>query len=189
MTQTQSEEPCEMHPDRLARRLSGHVPDRRTGLLRRSLRDARGQSLVEFALVLTPLLLLMMGIVQLGLIFNGYVTLSNAVREGARSASIYVYDGGASKSANDTARAAVARTYLVDSFGLLKRTAPELVASEPTITYTLPAGTSDTNARVGQLMTIHVHYSMTMIIPLIAQMLPLESGRLPMDAEMTVVVN
>ena len=153
------------------------------------MRDSRGQSLVEFALVLTPLLLLMLAIVQFGLIFNGYVTLSNAVREGARTASIYVYDRNLSKSANDAARAAAARASMVDGLGLLKKTAPQLAATEPTITYTIPAGTVDTNARVGQEITLHLRYGMDLILPLIAQMLPMENGRLPLDAEITVVIN
>ena len=46
---------------------------------------ARGQSLVEFALVLLPLFLLILGVVQFGLIFNSYVTMTNAAREGART--------------------------------------------------------------------------------------------------------
>jgi Flp pilus assembly protein TadG len=157
--------------------------------LRRARGDSRGQSVVEFALVLTPLMILMLAVVQLGLIFNGYVTLSNAVREGARTASIYVYDRNLSKAQNDAARAAAARTSLVDGLGILKKTAPQLAATEPTITYTIPAGTSDTNARTGQEVTVHVHYGMDLILPLIAQMLPLENGRLALDAEMTVVVN
>jgi len=38
---------------------------------------AEGQSLVEFALVLTPLFLIMLGIVQFGFIFNAYITITN----------------------------------------------------------------------------------------------------------------
>ena len=45
---------------------------------------AEGQSLVEFALVLTPLFLIILGIVQFGFIFNAYVTMTNAAREAAR---------------------------------------------------------------------------------------------------------
>jgi Flp pilus assembly protein TadG len=164
-------------------------PFRRIARFRRAVTESRGQSVVEFALVLTPLMILMLAIVQLGLIFNGYVTLSNAVREGARTASIYVYDRNLSKAQNDTERAAAARTSLVNGLGILKRTAPQLDSAEPTITYSIPAGTADSNARVGQEVTVHVHYGMDLILPLIAQMLPLESGRLPLDASMTVVVN
>ena len=59
---------------------------------RRARRRDRGQSLVEFSLVLMPLFLLILGVVQFGLIFNSYVTMTNAAREGARTGTIYVYD-------------------------------------------------------------------------------------------------
>ena len=65
-----------------------------------------GQNLVEFALLLPILMYILMGIMQFGLIFAVYLTLNNAVREGARWASIYVYDGcsGCSQATNDATR-------------------------------------------------------------------------------------
>ncbi len=51
-------------------------------------RDRRGQSLVEFALVTVMLLLLVVGIVELGRVWNLYQILANAAREGARLASL-----------------------------------------------------------------------------------------------------
>ena len=44
----------------------------------------KGQSIVEFALLLPILLIIIMGIIQFGLILSGYITISNAAREGAR---------------------------------------------------------------------------------------------------------
>ncbi len=44
--------------------------------------------MVEFALVLPLLLLLIMGIIQFGILFNNYVTLTDAVRAGARQAAV-----------------------------------------------------------------------------------------------------
>src|SRR5687768_15766580 len=46
----------------------------------------RGQALVEFAAVLLPLLLIVVGIVQFGFLFGANVTLTNAAREAARAA-------------------------------------------------------------------------------------------------------
>jgi Flp pilus assembly protein TadG len=63
----------------------------------------RGQTLTEFALVLPILVVLMLGIVQFGVAFNNYVTLTDAVRAGARKAAV-------SRNASDpagTCRAAV----------------------------------------------------------------------------------
>ena len=53
-----------------------------------SLRDERGQSMTEFALVVPVLLLVLFAIVQLGVVFNHYVALTDAVRAGARVAAV-----------------------------------------------------------------------------------------------------
>ncbi len=47
-----------------------------------------GQALVEFALILPLLLMLLLGIIQFGFIFNGQITLTSAAREGARLAVV-----------------------------------------------------------------------------------------------------
>lgn len=52
-------------------------------------RNQKGQSIVEFALVLPILLLLLLGIVEFGLIFNTHVTLTHMAREWARYGSIH----------------------------------------------------------------------------------------------------
>lgn len=52
-----------------------------------------GQALVEFALVLPLLLLLIFGTVEISKIGYSYVTLNNAVRSGARLASLGGLDG------------------------------------------------------------------------------------------------
>jgi Flp pilus assembly protein TadG len=51
-------------------------------------RGEKGQTMVEFALVLPILLVLMLGIAQFGITFNNYVTLTDAVRAGARKAAV-----------------------------------------------------------------------------------------------------
>lgn len=48
----------------------------------------RGQSLVEFSLILPILMILVFGILDFGLGLRSYISLSNAVREGARYASV-----------------------------------------------------------------------------------------------------
>lgn len=54
----------------------------------RSLKKNKGQSLVETALVLPIMLLLLTGIIDFGLLFNNYIIVSNASREGVRSAAV-----------------------------------------------------------------------------------------------------
>ena len=46
--------------------------------------------MTEFALVLPILALLLFGIVQFGLVFNNYLTLTDAVRSGARKAAVSI---------------------------------------------------------------------------------------------------
>jgi TadE-like protein len=55
---------------------------------RTAFRSERGQSLAEFALVLPLLVLLLFGIIQFGVTFNHYITLTDAVRAGARKAAV-----------------------------------------------------------------------------------------------------
>lgn len=53
-------------------------------MFRSFIKDHRGQALVEFALILPVLLLLLLGIMEAGRLFAGYVELQNAAREGVR---------------------------------------------------------------------------------------------------------
>jgi Flp pilus assembly protein TadG len=52
------------------------------------MRSERGQSLVEFALALPILVLLLFAVIQFGIVFNNYVTLTDATRAGARKAAV-----------------------------------------------------------------------------------------------------
>jgi Flp pilus assembly protein TadG len=52
------------------------------------LRSQRGQSMAEFAIVAPVLLLVLMGIVQLGVVYNNWVSLTDAARAGARKAAV-----------------------------------------------------------------------------------------------------
>ena len=52
------------------------------------LRREEGQALVEFALVLPVLLMIVTGITSFGLVFYRYVTLTDAVRVGARTLAL-----------------------------------------------------------------------------------------------------
>lgn len=48
----------------------------------------RGQTFVEFALALPVLLVLLFGIIQFGIAFHSYITLTDATRAGARKAAV-----------------------------------------------------------------------------------------------------
>jgi Flp pilus assembly protein TadG len=50
--------------------------------------EEKGQTATEFALVLPVFCVLLFGIIQFGIIFNNYVTVTDAVRAGARKAAV-----------------------------------------------------------------------------------------------------
>jgi len=103
-----------------------------------------GQALVEFALVLLPVLMILVGIVQFGLLFGANVTLTNAAREGARAGTIYLYDRTHTKAWNDAARCGAIATAASDAFGLLD-------AAPPHFSVTLSGGACPTPAGDGQV--------------------------------------
>jgi len=51
-------------------------------------RDESGQTMTEFAIVLPVLVVFLFGIIQFGILFNSYLTLTDAVRAGARTAAV-----------------------------------------------------------------------------------------------------
>ena len=63
--------------------------------------NERGQTLVEFAALLPVLCLLLFGIIQFGVVFHDYLTVTDASRVGARKAAV-------SRLGGDTGAAAVA---------------------------------------------------------------------------------
>ena len=57
-------------------------------ILRRLRSNEKGQTATEFALVLPIFCLLLFGVIQFGILFKNYVTLTDAVRAGARTAAV-----------------------------------------------------------------------------------------------------
>ncbi|MDF2700962.1 MAG: TadE family protein [Haloplasmataceae bacterium] len=66
-------------------------------------KSEKGQAMVEFALLLLPLLLIIGGIVDFGWIFHQQVLANNASREAARHVAIYYNIDNAVKSNPTTA--------------------------------------------------------------------------------------
>lgn len=169
--------------------------------------DGEGQSLVEFALILGPLLLLLLGVVQFGFIFNTYVTVSTAAREAAREGSIYVYDRTITRSANDALRNSSMRTALLASLNGLAKTSPNFangstwtsVTSGTTttftngdilVTYVQPGSIITNDPRQGYQVTVRATYHLDIVVPLIDIFLPEDAGgRLPLAGEVTMVIN
>ncbi len=61
---------------------------RRRNRIYTAFRNEQGQTMTELALVLPVLVLLLFAVIQFGIAFNNYVTLTDAVRAGARKAAV-----------------------------------------------------------------------------------------------------
>lgn len=161
----------------------------------------RGQALVEFAVVVLPLLVIVVGIMQFGLLFGAHVTLTNAAREGARAGTIYVYDHNHTAYWNDAHRCGAIVTAATESFGLLDESAPHfsatltsgacptptsttLVNGDVTVSYcasanpddpcpdsSLPTTACTIDTREGCLVRVEVHYHSDVIVPLLGELL------------------
>jgi len=64
-------------------------------LLRRFVRAQSGAEVIEFALTLPLLLLVVLGIIEFGFLFQEYEVVTNAAREGARIAILPTYSANA----------------------------------------------------------------------------------------------
>jgi Flp pilus assembly protein TadG len=172
-----------------------------------------GQSLVEFSLILFPLFFILLGIIQFGFIFNTYVTMTTAARDAARLGTVYSYNLACTKDQNDTLRNETIRTALISSMNQLSTSAPRFTTTAATgsgcsytggwtksgttftngdlvITYVLPSGMTDTNARTGQLVTVQAVYHQDLIVPLVSGLLPKDAGgRLTLTGVMTMVIS
>jgi Flp pilus assembly protein TadG len=109
----------------------------------RSLRNHKGQALVEFALVLPILILLIMGIVQFGLVINSYLTIQNASREAARAGIIGTSD--------------------VDIKNLIITTSNSLEAEDLTVSIT----PNESNRVSGETLSVKLSYNYELIVPVI----------------------
>ncbi len=113
----------------------------------RLIKNQEGQSLVEFALVIPLLLIILMGIIEFGLMFNSFIVITNGSREGARLASL----GGTD-------------TEIVERVELVTRS---IDITNITVTIS-PNYSSRSN---GEMVTVLVEYDYQMISPIISNLL------------------
>ena len=118
-------------------------------MIKKLQKKRKGQSLVETALILPVILLLLTAIIDFGLLFNHYLIVSNASREGARGASL----GNTNEQITNT----------------VKNVASTLDESKLSITIT-PNRPADRKA--GTTVTVAVKYQYSMITPIIAAIIP-----------------
>jgi Flp pilus assembly protein TadG len=142
------------------------LPFRRTGR-----RRTRGQSLVEFALILPVLLVMLAAALDLGRVFYAHITLNNAAREGAFEAAANPESFDAGQPCNTTTNRVVCRV--------------QLEAKDSNVT--IDAADIDVDCSVtgcpeqsGSLVTVSVSGEFQLITPLLAvifggQTIPLSS--------------
>lgn len=118
-------------------------------MVQKSLKKREGQSLVETALVMPILILLFTVIIDFGLLFNNYLMVSNASREGARSAAIGNTDA------------------------LVNTTVSNVAASLDPTRLTVTITPDETTGRLtGDAVTVSVQYQYTMLTPIVAAFIP-----------------
>ena len=120
---------------------------------------SRGQSLVEFALILPVFLLMLMGLIDGGRAVYSYNTLSNAAREGARMAII------------PSNTVAVVKQTVIDKSVALKLTADDVTVSSRT---------------PGQPVTVSVSYRFKPVVALVAEKWGADTISMSASASMTV---
>lgn len=131
----------------------------------RDYRRQRGASMVELALVLFILLLLVAGVADFGRVFNSYVVITNASREGARYASQFAWAGQEQGIRDAAKQEAVGSS--VDPDDLIIETDPRDLA----------------DATLYGPITVTVRYTVPTIIANIAGF-----GALPLHAQTQMVV-
>ena len=101
-------------------------------------RNESGQALTEFALVLPLLALLLFGVIQFGIVFNHYVTITDAARAGARKAAVSKDEGNPAAVAEETTRGS-AQNLDQDQMGVSVSASPAWEhGADVTVTVTYP---------------------------------------------------
>ncbi len=119
-----------------------------------------GQATVELALVFPLVFALIMGCLELGVAFNGYVSVVTAARAGAQAGAIYLYDSSLSSTVNDQNRATAIRNGVASSLGVLRNTPPyfDRNSSDVTISYIHDPSLPALDTRKGDLVRVQVAY-------------------------------
>jgi Flp pilus assembly protein TadG len=112
-----------------------------------SLTAEDGQSAVEFAIVLPALMALLLGILQFGIAFSHYITVTDAARAAARKAVLIRQEGLTSGDITAAARAA----------------APDLKASSLGVTVTDPSDPSFQQGGSTVQVTVTYPYSINVL--------------------------
>jgi Flp pilus assembly protein TadG len=122
--------------------------------LHRIQQASKGQSLVEFAMVLPLLVILIFGIIDFGMGLRSYISLTNATREGARFAAVGNVAGAYPANCDGTTNTTVIGRVCVAINGL------DLAAVDD-VSVTYPDGQAPGNSVI-----VAAQYTYTFITPL-----------------------
>jgi Flp pilus assembly protein TadG len=139
-------------------------------------RRERGASLVELSLVLFILLLLMAGVIDFGRVFNSYVVITNASREGARYASRYA-------PRPEDADSTILGEFRDGIVGAVEQEAAVSSVDPEELDITTDPDLVGATVESGNPITVTVQYTVPTIIANIAGF-----GELPLRARTTMVV-
>lgn len=131
-----------------------YLPTRISRSVTRTARGGRGQSLVEFALILPVLVILLLGIIDFGMGLRSYISLTNATREGARFAAIGSTAGAYPTDCDGTTNTSVIGRVCVALEGLQ-------LSNVQNVTVAYPNGQMP-----GESVVVSTHYHYQYITPL-----------------------
>jgi TadE-like protein len=171
------------------------------GRVRRRSARRRGQSLVEFALVLPIFLVILFGLIDLGRAVYLNSTLSQAAREGARLASVEAYWVGRTDASCGATGGPVcpadlnglqadvldAANRMMEPFGSIAASDIHLscdATTPPSGEWTSPPATC-ANRDVADLASVRVEMEFESIIPIIGRLM----GSIPLSASATMAIN
>jgi hypothetical protein len=119
----------------------------------------KGQSLVEFALILPIFLLLVAGALDLGRVFYANISLNNAAREGAFQASQTPDSYAANQPCNTATNMIICRVLLES-----KDSAVAIQPGDVSMTCSEPGCPKE----AGSMVTVDVHGTFTLVTPLLS---------------------
>ena len=115
------------------------------------IQDQKGQTLVEFALILPLLVMILAGLADFGFLYYDKQVIANASREGARAGIVYLLDSGGNKIIPDVDGVVqkYCENYRLVTFG---------ASSGPTTTF------SDLSLNYDSDLTVTVHFTYTFLL-------------------------
>jgi Flp pilus assembly protein TadG len=137
-------------------------------------RHARGQALVEFALVFPILVLILLGIFEVGRAVFAFNTVGNAAREGARVAAVNQIQTSPDCVNNRPIVNVATPHWSIKRCAADKALSLGLTESDVTVAFNPPPGVTYTcspTRRVGCLATVTVRYTYRATTPIIGDIL------------------